>query len=121
VGTLWIMTNLNENMMAEMTEMTDQNLRGYELLHDPRFNKGTAFTEAERRAYRLEGLLPAGVTTMEWQIVRRHAELASLEASLHVAERVATYIFDNDLARASRPRDIGAFVRERSYRPVYSE
>jgi malate dehydrogenase (oxaloacetate-decarboxylating)(NADP+) len=44
-----------------------------------------------------------------------------LEASLHVAERVATYIFDNDLARAPRPRDIGAFVRERSYRPVYSE
>ena len=44
-----------------------------------------------------------------------------LEASLHVAERVATYIFDNDLARAPRPSDIGAFVRERSYRPVYSE
>jgi malate dehydrogenase (oxaloacetate-decarboxylating)(NADP+) len=43
-----------------------------------------------------------------------------LEASLHVAEQVASYIFDKDLARAPRPRDIGAFVRERSYRPVYS-
>jgi len=43
-----------------------------------------------------------------------------LEASLHVAERVATYIFEKDLPRAPRPRDIGAFVRERSYRPVYS-
>ena len=27
-----------------------QHATGYELLHDPRFNKGTAFTEAERRA-----------------------------------------------------------------------
>jgi malate dehydrogenase (oxaloacetate-decarboxylating)(NADP+) len=69
-------------MMAEMTGTTDQDLRGYELLHDPRFNKGTAFTAAERRAYGLEGLLPAGVTTMEWQIARRHAEIASLENDL---------------------------------------
>ncbi len=65
-----------------MTRMTDQRLRGYELLHDPRVNKGTAFTDAERRAYGLEGLLPAGVTTMEWQIARRHAEIASLESDL---------------------------------------
>ena len=62
-----------------MTRMTDQRLRGYELLHDPRVNKGTAFTDAERRAYGLEGLLPAGVTTMEWQIARRHAEQLTLE------------------------------------------
>jgi malate dehydrogenase (oxaloacetate-decarboxylating)(NADP+) len=65
-----------------MTRMTDQHPRGYELLHDPRLNKGTAFTDAERRAYGLEGLLPAGVTTMEWQIARRHAEIASLENDL---------------------------------------
>jgi malate dehydrogenase (oxaloacetate-decarboxylating)(NADP+) len=65
-----------------MTRMTDQHLRGYELLHDPRLNKGTAFTDAERRAYGLEGLLPAGVTSMEWQIARRHAEIASLENDL---------------------------------------
>src|SRR6201997_1011957 len=65
-----------------MTRMTDQHLRGYELLHDPRLNKGTAFTDAERQAYGLEGLLPAGVTSMEWQIARRHAEIASLENDL---------------------------------------
>ncbi len=42
-----------------------------------------------------------------------------LDASLHVADRVATYIFDKGLARAPRPRDIGTLIRERAYRPVY--
>jgi hypothetical protein len=28
---------------------------GYDRLHNPRLNKGTAFTEAERRSYRIEG------------------------------------------------------------------
>ena len=38
---------------------------GIELLQDPRFNKGTAFTEAERGALRLRGLLPPRVFTLE--------------------------------------------------------
>ncbi len=44
-----------------------------------------------------------------------------LDASLHVAERVAAYIFDQGLARVSRPDDIGSLIRARAYRPVYSE
>jgi malate dehydrogenase (oxaloacetate-decarboxylating)(NADP+) len=44
-----------------------------------------------------------------------------LEASLHVAERVATYIFDQGIARVPRPDDIGALIRARAYRPVYPE
>jgi malate dehydrogenase (oxaloacetate-decarboxylating)(NADP+) len=55
---------------------------GYDLLRDPRRNKGTAFTEAERRAWRLEGLLPPAVTTLELQVARRHAEIASLGSDL---------------------------------------
>lgn len=43
------------------------------------------------------------------------------DASLHVAERIAAYIFDKGLARVSRPKDIGAFVRPSAYRPVYPE
>jgi malate dehydrogenase (oxaloacetate-decarboxylating)(NADP+) len=43
-----------------------------------------------------------------------------LKASLHVATRVAEYIFDKNLARISRPNDIGALIRARAYRPVYS-
>jgi malate dehydrogenase (oxaloacetate-decarboxylating)(NADP+) len=55
---------------------------GYQLLHDPRRNKGTAFTEAERRKYGLEGLLPPAVTTLNLQIARRHAEIANLNDDL---------------------------------------
>jgi hypothetical protein len=44
-----------------------------------------------------------------------------LDASLHVAERVAAYIFDQGLARVPRPDDIGSLIRARAYRPVYSE
>ena len=42
-----------------------------------------------------------------------------LEVSLHAAERIATYIFDQGLARVSRPADVGALIRSRVYRPVY--
>jgi malate dehydrogenase (oxaloacetate-decarboxylating)(NADP+) len=44
-----------------------------------------------------------------------------LEASLHVAERVAEQIFAAGLARVPRPDDIGALIRDCAYRPVYPE
>src|SRR5215468_2703237 len=55
---------------------------GYDLLHNPRLNKGTAFTQEERRAWRLEGLLPPAVTTIDLQVARRHAEIACLADDL---------------------------------------
>ena len=55
---------------------------GYDRLRNPRLNKGTAFTEAERRAYGLEGLLPPAVTNIQLQVARRHAEIANLESDL---------------------------------------
>ena len=55
---------------------------GYDLLHNPRLNKGTAFTQEERRAWGLEGLLPPAVTTIDLQVARRHAEIACLADDL---------------------------------------
>jgi malate dehydrogenase (oxaloacetate-decarboxylating)(NADP+) len=65
-----------------MTRATTEHPTGYQLLHNPRLNKGTAFTETERRAYGLEGLLPPAVTTIELQVARRHTEIANLENDL---------------------------------------
>jgi malate dehydrogenase (oxaloacetate-decarboxylating)(NADP+) len=42
-------------------------LRGIDLIHEPRLNKGTAFTEEERNALHLTGLLPPHVSTIEEQ------------------------------------------------------
>jgi malate dehydrogenase (oxaloacetate-decarboxylating)(NADP+) len=44
--------------------------RGAELLHDPLLNKGTAFSEEEREALWLKGLLPPMVFTIEEQVAR---------------------------------------------------
>ncbi len=44
--------------------------RGLALLRDPAFNKGTAFSEAERDALGLRGLLPTQVITQEAQVER---------------------------------------------------
>ena len=44
--------------------------RGVDILHDPILNKGTAFTESERDALGLRGLLPARVGTQERQVMR---------------------------------------------------
>jgi malate dehydrogenase (oxaloacetate-decarboxylating) len=47
------------------------NLYGFTLLNHPRYNKGTAFSEEERDAFDLHGLLPPHVGTLEEQIARR--------------------------------------------------
>ncbi|WP_421017023.1 malolactic enzyme [Furfurilactobacillus cerevisiae] len=45
-----------------------------EILEDPFLNKGTAFTDAERREFGLIGLLPPRVQTMENQLARVYAQ-----------------------------------------------
>lgn len=44
--------------------------RGVDLLHDPRLNKGTSFTDEERGALGLRGLVPPRVTTQTIQVSR---------------------------------------------------
>lgn len=42
---------------------------GYSLLRDPRYNKGLAFTEAERESHYLSGLLPPSIISQELQVL----------------------------------------------------
>ena len=60
---------------------------GIALLHDARINKGTAFTEKERDAFKLRGLLPPVVNTIEEQQDR------VLENYKHKPTPLEKYIF----------------------------
>jgi malate dehydrogenase (oxaloacetate-decarboxylating)(NADP+) len=68
--------------MNAPTKMTSKQLTGYDRLHNARVNKGTSFTEAERSAFGLEGLLPPAVLSLELQVARRHDEIARLNDDL---------------------------------------
>ena len=50
--------------------------RGPQLLSHAMYNKSTAFTREERRAFGLEGLLPDAVSTLEQQARRAHGNIA---------------------------------------------
>jgi malate dehydrogenase (oxaloacetate-decarboxylating) len=62
-------------------------LEGIALLTDPLLNKGTAFTEAERDAFGLHGLLPPHVSTLDEQVER------GLEASRKFETELERYLF----------------------------
>jgi malate dehydrogenase (oxaloacetate-decarboxylating)(NADP+) len=56
--------------------------RGTTLLRDPTLNKGTAFTDAEREALGLRGLLPPHVSNLEHQATRVLENLRRLDSNL---------------------------------------
>lgn len=62
-------------------------LRGYQVLHDPALNKGTAFTLAERKALELDGLLPP-VVTMEFEPQLERAYAAYRAAPTNLAKHI---------------------------------
>jgi malate dehydrogenase (oxaloacetate-decarboxylating) len=49
-------------------------LRGRQVLAEPRINKGTAFTEAERRELGVTGLIPSGHVSLDDQVARVYAQ-----------------------------------------------
>lgn len=57
-------------------------LRGYDLMRNPLYNKGSAFTERERRELGLEGLLPTGVSKITKQLKKFNRELKKYEDPL---------------------------------------
>lgn len=58
-------------------------LSGYELLNDPLLNKGTGFSDDERDAFDLHGLLPPRVTPLDMQVKRRLAAFRGQTSDLH--------------------------------------
>lgn len=66
---------------------TPTSLRGPDLLYTPRLNKGTAFTEAERDAFGLRGLLPPRIFTP------REQELRVMEAYQSKPTALEKYIY----------------------------
>lgn len=55
---------------------------GPALLEAPLLNKGSAFSEAERQAFNLEGLLPRNIETIEEQKARAYAQFSAFETDI---------------------------------------
>lgn len=66
-------------------------LTGASLLHDPHLNRGSAFSAEQRRALRIEGMLPPTPDTLETQIARVNMQLDMLDTDLQ------RYLFLSDL------------------------
>ena len=73
---------MNAPARAQPSSQPSDSPRGMALLRDPLLNKGTAFTEAERDALGLRGLLPAHVLSMEEQAARVLTNLRDLPNDL---------------------------------------
>lgn len=56
---------------------------GFDYLNNPLLNKGTAFSKEERLTYRLNGLLPPMIETLEQQAIRVEHQIEHLETALH--------------------------------------
>ncbi len=71
---------MTETMTENATEpVIRTRLFGFTLLNHPRYNKGTAFSEEERDAFDLHGLLPPHVGTLEEQLARRQKAFDAYE------------------------------------------
>ena len=57
-------------------------LRGQSILTSPRFNKGTAFTTRERKAFGLTGRLPWRVNTLEEQCLRAYDQVSTRDTPI---------------------------------------
>ena len=76
-GRCWVRTQWHDQDGAWRTT-----LRGRQVLADPRINKGTAFSDAERADLGLVGLIPAGHLTLDQQADRVYAQFLRQSSNL---------------------------------------
>src|ERR1700733_5374669 len=74
-------------MDSQSPHTVETALSGYELLNNPVLNKGTAFTDTERDAFDLHGLLPPHVAELDYQAMRR------LDAFRGLSRDIQKYVF----------------------------
>ncbi|KAK4529732.1 hypothetical protein CCYA_CCYA02G0589 [Cyanidiococcus yangmingshanensis] len=65
-----LLSSWTRNMKKSPSIAQQTHLRGLELLRNPRYNRGMAFTLEEREQLGLRGLLPPRVLTLETQMLR---------------------------------------------------
>jgi malate dehydrogenase (oxaloacetate-decarboxylating) len=64
-------------IIAEFQNMSADLTQGNSLLRTPYFNKGSAFTKEERDNFKLHGLLPTNIQTLDEQVKRAYAQYSS--------------------------------------------
>jgi malate dehydrogenase (oxaloacetate-decarboxylating) len=67
--------------VGDSSKVIRTSLSGYDLLNQPRLNKGTAFTDGERDTFALHGLLPPHIGTLDEQRIRRMKAIESQPSS----------------------------------------
>lgn len=75
LSSLFVSTNTSTSSRCSPACPRQVRKLGMELLHDPWYNQGTAFSPAERERLRLRGLLPPRHLTIDTQMQRLLHEL----------------------------------------------
>jgi malate dehydrogenase (oxaloacetate-decarboxylating) len=100
--------------------------RGSQLLAQPMYNKGSAFTRAERAAFGLEGLLPWAVNTMEqrarrvYENITRKADALERHIGLVALHDRNEHLFSIPSPSAVGPRGSARGITPSSFRASVS-
>ncbi|NQY27493.1 MAG: NAD-dependent malic enzyme [Piscirickettsiaceae bacterium] len=100
---------------------SDVQLTGSELLNTPLLNKGTAFSDEERKVLKLTGLLPKRHETIEQQVARCYQQFSSID------KPIDKYVYLRDLQDTNETlfyRLVQTYIEEMMpiiYTPVVGE
>ncbi|ODM18293.1 hypothetical protein SI65_06164 [Aspergillus cristatus] len=75
-------TSKFQNLPRAISEPLECPLEGTSLLHSSAFNKGSAFPAEERKTFKLHGLLPPNIQTLDEQVRRAYEQYSSRQDDL---------------------------------------